>query len=737
MSHFLSRLALLFIAGLTIGTTAIAANNARFLTQSVPHTMEVGRPYQVSVTVKNTGSTNWTADRFKLGFRAQTDSIVWGTNRILLAPGEVVAPGQLKQFSFTVTAPPAGEQYGRAKSYEFGWQLVEEGAEWFGDATPLVSVDVFRAPGVDVATGATDAAFRLFPPVKAPPPAPPGLFDHSFRGANVLEQTYEDERKCDHTAWIPNAEQIDVIARNAVDMGLSYLRMPVIVPPVVPGNSLGPQYCDSVHLEWYGPDNATNMAAVTDKLRTVLDTAQRHGLKMVVVIDGYTKYDEQCYWKRSFKDIEANARTLVQTFSPHPAVLAWDILNEPLWNAGYFGCLNSDADYASVVNAVHAMYNLVRANDPYDHPTTVGEAQTPNFKYWRDISSYASPHLYITPHQARVAKDPGTNFVNVDQVVYVQGAALREIERIFGQLPVVIGEFGEATGGGRPDDTFDDAAKERYINKFLDGLSIANHGHMLWSLSMSSLPSQQGHSFLEPDGALKPAAEALARRTWYPVVQQLYLGYLGRSADPVALQQAASQLLAVARASSYTDHDGREIRMAPTLQGLDQHYDSNAQLRELIDSLGASAESQGFHNYKDTGALVRGIFAGAFKRLPEGEGAQYWINEINSGRTSKGRAVLSILAGATANTTPQGLVDAATMRAKGQVSANFTASLNTDAWVQCYSNLWAANANRRLLDTVDSSTNVKAYQAKIDALLREMASGLPHTQQKESRPVCH
>lgn len=736
MSRFIAVLALL-VTGLTCSSTATAANNARFITQSVPHTMEVGREYGVSVTVKNTGSTNWTADRFKLGFRAQRDSTVWGSGRVLLAPGEVVAPGQLKTFTFSVTAPPAGEQYGRSKSYEFGWQLVEEGQEWFGDTTPLVTVDVFRAPGVDVTTGATDAAFRQFPPLKAPPAVSPSLFNHSFRGANVLEQTYEDERKCDHTAWIPNGEQIEEIARNAVDMGLGYLRMPIIVPPVVPGNSLGPQYCDSVHLEWYSTDNAVNMSAVVGKLRTVLDTAHRHGLKMVVVIDGYTKYDEQCYWKRSFKDIEANARTLVQTFSPHPAVLAWDILNEPLWNAGYFGCLNSDADYASVVNAVHAMYNLVRANDPYDHPTTVGEAQTPNFKYWRDISSYASPHLYITPHQALVAKDPSTNIVNIDQVTYVQGAAIREIEKIFDKLPVVIGEFGVATYAGGPNDTFDNAAKERYVSKFLDGLTVANHGHMLWSLSLSSLPSQQGHSFLELDGTLKPAAEAIARQAWYPVVQQLYVGYLGRSADPGGLHAAAQLLLSIARATSYTDSNGRKIRMEPTVQSIDRHYDSNAQLRALVDSLGASAESQSLYNYDDTASLVRGIYLNAFKRLPDSEGAQYWFNGIESGQISKKRAVLSIMAGAADNTTPQGLLDAATMRTKGLVAANFTASLNTDAWMECYRGTWAANANRRLMDSVNRSTDIKAFQGRIDALLREMATGLAAVQLKEGRPVCH
>jgi hypothetical protein len=734
MKKLLTKLAVFIVmAG---ASSAYAANSAKFITQSVPHSMEAGQQYAVSVTFKNTGTTSWTAGTYKLGALAPENNTNWGKSRIVLAPGEVVLPGQLKTFSFNVTAPPAADQAGKFEVYDFGWRVVQDGAEWFGDETPLVSVASFNAPGVNATTGAIDPAFRLFPPAKPPVAVSAALFDNRFRGANVLEQTYEDERKCDHTAWIPNAAQIDAIASKAVDMGLGYLRMPVIVPPVVPGNSLGSQYCDSVHLEWYSPDNRVNMAEVTARLRTVLDTAQAHGLKMVVVIDGYTKYDEQCYWKRSYKDIEANARTIIQTFSNHPALLAWDILNEPLWNAGYFDCLHGDADYASVVNAVHAMYNLVRANDPFNHPTTVGEAQTPYFKYWRDISSYASPHLYITPHQTLLAKDPGSSVVNIDQLNYVQGAALREIEKSFGAIPVVIGEFGEATNVDRQENTFDDAAKERYIQKFLTGLTLANHGHMLWSLSMSPLPSQQGHSFLEADATLKPAAEAVARQVWYPLVQQLYISYLGRPVDPGAVQGFSQQLLEVARATSYQDRSGKEVRMPVTLDGVDAIYNSNAQVRALIDGLGSSAESRAYYNYADARALVNGIFMSVFKRIPDGEGAQFWITEIESGRVSKERAVLSIIAGATTNTTAQGHTDAATMENKAAVSANFTASLNTDAWVQCFRGTWAAAAGNALLEPVNGTTDVKAYQSAIDALLRKMADGLTDTQIREGRPVC-
>jgi len=723
------------VAGMLLAMNAMAANDAKFIAQSVPHTMEAGLQYAVSVTMKNTGTTPWTVGNFKLGSLALQDNLNWGINRVMLAPGEVVGPGQLKTFTFNVTAPAAGES-GRFADYDFQWRVLEENVGWFGDSTPMVNVSSFNAPGVSLATGVIDPAFRRFPPVKRPVPVAPELFNSSFRGANVLEQTYEDERKCDHTAWIPSAEQIDAITRRAVDMGLGYLRMPIIVPPSTPGNSLGPQYCDSVHPEWYSADNNVNMSQVLSKVKTVLDTAHARGLKMVLVIDGYTKFDKQCYWKRSYLDIAPNVRQLVRTFSPHPALLAWDILNEPMWNAGYFGCLETTSDYASVVNAVHAMYNLVRANDPYNHPTTVGEAQTPYFKYWRDISSYASPHLYITPHQAMRARDHDSKILNVDQVTYVQGAALREIERTFGSMPVVIGEFGESTYIGRPDDSFLDTDKERYIEKFLDGLSLANRGNMLWSLSLSDLPSQQGHSVLNPDATLKPAAEAVARQVWYPLVQQLYISYLGRPADPGALREFSRQLLEVSRETSYQDGSPNGIRMGNTLSAIDAIYDSNVQVRDLIDGLANNPESRANYNYDDPTALVYGIFRNVFMRIPDQQGASFWIDAISSGNVSKPRAILSIIAGATTNTTPQGRLDNATLANKGAVAAAFTASLNTDAWVKCYAGGWAAFSARQLIEPVNSATDVKTYQLKVDGLLRTMATGLPAAQLADGRAVC-
>ncbi|MGE0519939.1 MAG: M12 family metallo-peptidase [Candidatus Binatia bacterium] len=114
-------------------TVGGATRNAALVSQDVPSSMTAGESYTVSVTMQNTGSTTWTAaDNYRLGARYGG----WGTNRVLMQPGESVAPGQQKTFTWTVTAPSA------PSTYDFQWQMVQEMVAWFGAVTPKVAVAV-------------------------------------------------------------------------------------------------------------------------------------------------------------------------------------------------------------------------------------------------------------------------------------------------------------------------------------------------------------------------------------------------------------------------------------------------------------------------------------------------------------------------------------------------------------------------------------------------------------------
>jgi thermolysin len=118
------------------GTPQTGTDNATFVSQSVPTSMTAGQTYNVSVTMRNSGTTTWTSDVYKLGSQNPQDNTRWGHSRVNLPAGTTVAPGANHTFSFTVTAPTT------AGSYNFQWKMVKDPGQWFGDLTTNVIVSV-------------------------------------------------------------------------------------------------------------------------------------------------------------------------------------------------------------------------------------------------------------------------------------------------------------------------------------------------------------------------------------------------------------------------------------------------------------------------------------------------------------------------------------------------------------------------------------------------------------------
>jgi hypothetical protein len=129
-------------------TVRAPRNDAEFVAQSVPTTMEAGETYPVWIKMKNTGETTWTrAGRYKLGSQNPQDNQTWGRSRAWL-PGDdySVEPGETHKFAFDVTAPAV------PGIYNFRWRMVQELEEWFGQYTPNVAVQVTplqSCPGTD------------------------------------------------------------------------------------------------------------------------------------------------------------------------------------------------------------------------------------------------------------------------------------------------------------------------------------------------------------------------------------------------------------------------------------------------------------------------------------------------------------------------------------------------------------------------------------------------------------
>jgi microsomal dipeptidase-like Zn-dependent dipeptidase len=109
--------------------------NAQFVSATAPDTLQRGQRADVTVIMRNTGTTTWTAaDSVRLD-AARAD---FGVDAVgVSAP---VEPDQEATFTFTITAP------GAPGAYELRWQMTRDGGMPFGDVTPSRLLAVLEPP---------------------------------------------------------------------------------------------------------------------------------------------------------------------------------------------------------------------------------------------------------------------------------------------------------------------------------------------------------------------------------------------------------------------------------------------------------------------------------------------------------------------------------------------------------------------------------------------------------------
>lgn len=118
--------------------TWVPTDDAQYVSQSVPPTMNRSQNYAVTVRMKNTGDTTWaTGGGYQLGSQNPANNTTWGLSRVPL-PGSV-PPGGTATFNFTAKAPAT------AGSYNFRWRMLK-GSSWFGGTSPNVTVSVVSTP---------------------------------------------------------------------------------------------------------------------------------------------------------------------------------------------------------------------------------------------------------------------------------------------------------------------------------------------------------------------------------------------------------------------------------------------------------------------------------------------------------------------------------------------------------------------------------------------------------------
>ncbi len=124
---------------------------------SVPTALTVGVPFSAMFRVLNTGTIPLDpALKFRLGSQGQQDTMRWGRGRVEL-PG-IIAPGQSVDFNASGFVPH------EAGTFQFAWQMLQEGVSWYPRIAQSIQVMVSVDPNVP----------------QPPPPPPPGLIVAPF-----------------------------------------------------------------------------------------------------------------------------------------------------------------------------------------------------------------------------------------------------------------------------------------------------------------------------------------------------------------------------------------------------------------------------------------------------------------------------------------------------------------------------------------------------------------------------
>jgi len=161
---------------------------------------------------------------------------------------------------------------------------------------------------------------------------------------------------------------------------------------------------------------------------------------------------------------------------------------------------------------------------------------------------------------------------------------------------------------------------------------------------------------------------------YYPQVQEIYVAYYGRPADPAGLQYWAGQLAA-----------------------------NKGNLASIINAFGNSAESTALYAGASNSAKVTAIYQQIFNRAPDSAGLTFYTNALTAGTMTAASIALNVADGASG-------VDATYLANKLVVAQAFSDALTTDSAANlAYSGTTAITAARSLITGVTTSaatTNV-------------------------------
>lgn len=203
--------------------------------------------------------------------------------------------------------------------------------------------------------------------------------------------------------------------------------------------------------------------------------------------------------------------------------------------------------------------------------------------------------------------------------------------------------------------------------------------------------------------SVQRASTGTSAAAYTTVLQQVYVAYFGRPADPAGLAYFAARF--------------QDAGAPTTIQGVSSAYFSNPALRAQIDSFGTSQESRDL--YPGTNEdFIRAVYRNLLNREADAPGLAFWAGQINTGTLTRGNAAMSIMAGA------QG-TDVTIILNKTAIATNFSNALDTPAKLAAYSGLVPNAFVRTVIGTVGLDTNVSDFQASVTTTIAALVAGIP------------
>ena len=165
----------------------------------------------------------------------------------------------------------------------------------------------------------------------------------------------------------------------------------------------------------------------------------------------------------------------------------------------------------------------------------------------------------------------------------------------------------------------------------------------------------------------------MAASAYTDTVQKVYIAYYGRAADPVGLAYWSKAI-----------------------------DDAGGSLDAIMTSFGTSAEATTLYGSLTNSAKVNAIYQQSFGRDADFSGLMYYSGQLSAGTMTASSIAQNIFDGATGT-------DATTLTNKLAVAKAYTTAIDAADEVVAYAGTVAADAARKLLGTVDSTTTASGF----------------------------